>query len=262
MKKTLLILFTLLIVGFSQAQEGCIVYTDFQPDLSIAGYHDTLYVDLDQDGTVDFEMFIDILYSTMVQEVFITTLSPSWYFRTCQNPDYSFVWSGPDEYDTIVPYPHWGDSSSLWQLYWDTSHQYLFLGFRKVVEDQNYYAWAKIHMYQADNTAHVNFEKMAYCTIPNYPLAWGQTSLNDEVDESITSSFATIHPNPNNGLFSIVGKDLQSVTVTNVIGQQVTTFRDGGDLITIDLSDQPAGVYLITVTDTEGRKCVRKAVKQ
>lgn len=72
----------------------------------------------------------------------------------------------------------------------------------------------------------------------------------------------TIHPNPTSGQVIITGKELKSARVINTLGQCVATVKGEGEQITVDISDLPAGVYFVNVTDSEGRKCVRKVVKE
>ncbi|MBR5631708.1 MAG: T9SS type A sorting domain-containing protein, partial [Bacteroidales bacterium] len=50
--------------------------------------------------------------------------------------------------------------------------------------------------------------------------------------------------------------------VTNLLGQQVLSVQGEGDELQIDMTALPAGVYFVTVTDENGRKCVRKAVRE
>lgn len=71
-----------------------------------------------------------------------------------------------------------------------------------------------------------------------------------------------IHPNPTDGQVDISGTDLKSAEVYNAIGQHVASAQADGGRLTVDLSGEPAGVYFVSVTDTEGRKSVRKVVKR
>ena len=49
----------------------------------------------------------------------------------------------------------------------------------------------------------------------------------------------------------------------NTIGQRVATATGaGGETLQVDIATLPAGVYFVNVIDTEGRKCVRKVVKE
>ena len=77
-----------------------------------------------------------------------------------------------------------------------------------------------------------------------------------------TVSFASLHPNPTNGLVAIAGENLKAAEAFNALGQRVATATGKGELLQIDLSGLPAGVYFVNVTDSEGRKCVRKVVKE
>ena len=104
--------------------------------------------------------------------------------------------------------------------------------------------------------------RMAFCTIPDYPLCLGQTDFYWDVEEIETATFAALHPNPTSGQVTITGKDLKTAEVFNTLGQRVATAKGEGERMTMDISALPAGVYFVNVTDKDGRKCVRKVVKE
>lgn len=74
----------------------------------------------------------------------------------------------------------------------------------------------------------------------------GATSINDQ-----NASSFSIYPNPNNGRFTLVtgGDDRYNFVVVNMQGQQILTSETSGST-TIDLSDQPKGVYFIRLSNT------------
>ena len=277
MKKILFLVALAITLTAGYAQQGEIIYTDFEPDLYIealtAVYEkDTIKVDLDQDSIVDFKMYIDRLYSGTARYVFVTS---SWDFRICFNNIYSYGYM--DENDTIVPYPRWSPANDAYELLWyplDTDFMDVYIGFRKTVDEDYYYAWARIYMYrnphgQGHHPSHGDFDivyaycdDMVFCTIPNYPLRWGQTSLTEVIEETKFTSCAIIHPNPTNNLVTITGMNLQQADVFNMLGQQVLSVQGKGNELHINMATLPAGVYFVTITDDEGRKCVRKVVKR
>lgn len=70
-----------------------------------------------------------------------------------------------------------------------------------------------------------------------------------------------LSPNPNNGVFTVTGENLKQIEVFDALGQRITSLQANGNRSTLDLSGQPAGVYLINVTDHNGKQCVKKVVK-
>ena len=84
-----------------------------------------------------------------------------------------------------------------------------------------------------------------------------------DVEEHPTEqAFATICPNPTNSTFTVMGTNLKFAEVINTFGQRVATARGKGETLQIDISNLPAGVYFVNITDEDGRKCVRKVVKE
>jgi hypothetical protein len=63
-------------------------------------------------------------------------------------------------------------------------------------------------------------------------------------------------------MFTVTGKNLQQAEVSNMLGQKLLGVKGMGDELHVDMAALPAGVYFVTVTDEEGRKCVRKVMKE
>lgn len=139
---------------------------------------------------------------------------------------------------------------------------YRAVAFRRKVDNSYYYGWFMLKADWVGNGMTFSIPESAYCTIPDYPLRWGQTSLFDGFEETEATAFATLHPNPTTGLVTVTGKALKAAEVLNTLGQQVATAQGKGETLQIDIANLPAGVYFVRITDEEGRKCVRKVVKE
>ena len=246
MKKLLTILTVLFMATINlKAQESPILYTDFEPDLCIEELspydsHDTLKIDLDQDGTIDFKMYIKAHYSTQVRYVYVTS---SWDFRYCYNSIYSYGYM--DENDSIIPnHPFWAEANDTWELLWyPDQYMEFIMGFRKTVNDDIYYAWAKIYMYRNLNgngyqpgpgvfdIVSAYCDDMAYCTIPNYPLRWEQTEIETPSPSPIVPDLYTIGYKDNNSATRTAklyknNALLHSIRVT---GKQITPYKIAND---------------------------------
>ena len=149
-----------------------------------------------------------------------------------------------------------------WQNgYWELAMypEFTHFAFRHQTVDGYHYGWAHIYLTRAWHT--VCISGMGYCTLPNQPIQWGQTDLVG-LEEATSNAFATIHPNPTTGLVTITSENLRQAEVINMLGQKVLSVQGEGNKLQIDLAPLPAGIYFVNVTDSEGRKCVRKVVKE
>ncbi len=264
MKKTNIILALLAFLPFSKAfaQVGEIIYRDFEPDLYVGALtypfpHDTIRVDIDQDGTTDFAIFIGTRSGMIVGQ--FTNYSP-WYYR-CKI----------GENDSVV-------SEGSWFTLYGRPNEFTFyesptiindtFGFRKIVDGSEFYAWVTVEVtreIQAIHNSHGTFDKIrayvkeaAYCTIPNYPLRWGQTSLTDGIGE-MESTASKLHPNPTTGTVHIEGEKPTEVQVFNALGQLLKTVQNTSE---VSLEELPQGVYVLRVTLENGKVFSDKVVKE
>ncbi|MBO6024981.1 MAG: T9SS type A sorting domain-containing protein [Bacteroidales bacterium] len=91
------------------------------------------------------------------------------------------------------------------------------------------------------------------------------TTEYDGVEEdgpSMGSGTLIIYPNPVSETLHIQCFELEEVQVFNALGQQVLSVQGKGNELSIDMAALPAGVYFVAVTNEDGRKCVRKVVKE
>ena len=152
-------------------EEEPILYTDFEPDtckLITADHESDFMFDIDHDGIVDMTLF----GYTQHGAVLITIDMSDGYELCCSNEN--TVLSA----DTIV----WFGANDLSNGYPLDSYRKRF-GFRKTVNELHYYGWLEIYwdgvFYPEGKMIYI--DRIAFCTIPDYPLRWGQTSLESFV---------------------------------------------------------------------------------
>ena len=247
MKKQLILVALLLAALGIKAQQGEIIYRDFEPDITMQGgiQPRDIWIDFDNDSLPDIKMY----WISESPEIVMGLVGRNQDVMICQAM----------EEDTVSHLTEWmiGTSNVRFNENWAV---------RIEKNGECYYGWFRTYFVTfflaPMNYFYFYFDKYAYCTIPNYPLRWGQTSLTEGIDETESTTYALVHPNPTTGLITITGENLQQADVLNMLGQQVLNVQGKGNVLYVDMATLNAGVYLVTVTDEEGRKCVRKVVKE
>ena len=275
MKKYIITLLALLFCQILTAQtEGCLIFKEYSPDEWRVIDESFNYVDMDDNGEWDFRYYVFTSSSFMsapelwakngccfhiVENQNIINYNNVNTFVDIYQPfnDTSLIWSDPFDGNHIYPeIPYYGE------YHLDTMT--FKAGIRNGQEGKYYYGWMEAYAVVTYNYDSVWFylARTCYCTIPNYPLRWGQTSLDTGFEENATNAFATIHPNPTTGLVTITGKALKQAEVLNTLGQCVATTQGQGETLQINIANLPTAVYFVRITDEDGRKCIRKVVKE
>jgi len=260
MKKTKIFLALLALLPISRAiaQMGEIIYRDFEPDSILIYWHKLgpVWIDLDADGEADdISMVMDISGEICYPSI----CSADWsILKICpiESNNTDIVLSEIEE-EKWVNYVAWDQGP--------TAARYNHYGFRIQREDGYYYGWFETYSrYVKRNNnekqeAHYGFDRTAYCTIPNYPLYWGQTELTVDLEENVGDNKAKLHPNPTEGTVRIEGEKAIEVRVYNTLGQLVRTVQNANN---VSLEGLPQGVYLLRVTLEGGKVFSDKVVKE
>lgn len=267
MKKVLLVFVALLICGKALPQEGEIIYRDFDPDSILIYWYKLgpVWIDLDADGEPDdlsMQMrIIDDGFGAGGAMCFPELLTSGSNIRICAiEPDNTDIILSEVAEEDWVRYVGWSSNGC-------DAIRYKHYGFRIQRDDGYYYGWFKTYDREISEknekrVVHHGFDRTAFCTIPNYPLRWGETEILDVEENSEANAFATLHPNPTTGIIIVNGENLRQAEVFNMLGQQVLSVQGKGNELHIDMASLPAGVYFVNITDEEGRKCMRKVVRE
>lgn len=293
MKKYILILMALFAYNALYAQKGEIIYTDFEPDtithffLSANISIPPFYIDLDHDGENDLYFYGEDETHNMISSVLrcVQRYDSDWRFRL----PYQIYHEDPMvpiEGDTIREGDVIADIEGSWALAyrflysrhhsWAAPYEevspdpdsHYYISVRHEVEGGYCYGWIDSHIYITESAnyepqeIYITIFRMAYCTIPDFPLRVGQTDFDWNTDETESKAFATIYPNPANATLTIIGENLRQIEITDMLGQRVATHQAEGPQATIDISALPTGIYFVGITDENGKRCVRKVVKE
>ncbi len=85
---------------------------------------------------------------------------------------------------------------------------------------------------------------------------------NHEEGELQDENWVLNYPNPTEGNFTILGNNLVQAEVFNILGQRTTAARANDTGLALDLTGQPAGIYFVSITSQDGKRCVKKVIKQ
>jgi hypothetical protein len=101
--------------------------------------------------------------------------------------------------------------------------------------------------------------------VVNCAKSLGGMELEEVSSDNSVHSSVTVFPNPSNGTFKVTFDQLmaQKVVVTNLLGEEVynSDISDEIASLSIDLSDRPAGVYMLHVKQSNGETILEKIVK-
>ena len=267
MKKYIITLLALFGSHIMTAQtDGCFIVKEFGLD-EWQVLHGRHYFDMNDDGVSDFFYGVETSSFQMKAPEVMAMDKGSFYcvdstqYHSINN---FFVDLSIPFNDTLLNYGRiiYNDKNWIGDYHLDTLRYKAAI--RNGTEGEYYYGWMEAYSVVTYNYDSVWFylARTCYCNIPNYPLKWGQTGLNMGFEENEVTAFATIYPNPTTGQVTISGQDLKTAKVINALGQCVAKAKGEGEQLTVDISNLPAGVYFVNITDGEGRKCVKKVVKE
>lgn len=132
------------------------------------------------------------------------------------------------------------------------------------IEDKYYYAWLRFYANRIlNNLASPTgcIDAYAYCTIPDYPLRWGQTSLDDDIAEHYAANIM-VYPNPTTGIINVSGENIAAIEVVNIMGQTMLKKNCDGDEANVDISSFTPGIYFVKAGMNDGNEFSEKIIKE
>ena len=275
--KKLMFVFVTVLLGLSlHAQQDDIIWLNYEPDF-VTRFYNVLdrppfevILDMDQDG--DMEFMVQRLIHRQYVTFQVGFYSLSYYSqRISVTPGFTigdtlanFNWGYPGQ-SYICRRPICGYDPIHSQELWTEIDEHHFFVFKKESEDGTRYGWIELSFYSPEGPGSwgdVIIHQWVYCTIPDYPLRLGQTSIDWDLCDEKAMHFA-ICPNPGKGSVTVSGAQIAEVRLHNVAGQLVATQAGNStESLTMDISSLPSGLYFVTVTGQDGRKSVQKVVKE
>ena len=243
-KTLFLIAFAILMTRplFSQ-EEGRIIYTDFEPDTLITPvkykHEGGELIDVNKDAQWDIcfvKHFISVGYCVM--DMYSPT-PRAWEF--CRK-----------KYDDIPNHTAWNDDMDITpSSVGFPPNTIVNIGLRHWIEDVGYcYGWMRFSYNQfSDCGFNLTIYDMAYCTIPDYPLKFGQTDFVDIEENEYATSDVILFPNPARDFVrvSTVNGQQSTVRVYNTLGMLVEEIEMNSEEIEINTASYNNGVYFVRV---------------
>ena len=226
---------------FSQ-EKGRIIYTDFEPDSVIypvwfAGNP----LDINYDGIkeIRFKREPRLGYGELLVD------DNNWDIKKLLNDD--------------IPL----SSYTNWSCYMEIPHGDFHVGLRHYVGNENYYyGWIRFNVRNlGDEGPLITIHDMAYCTIPNYPLMFGQKDFMDIEENEYATANASLFPNPVEDRLSLQlsgNASCKNVEIYGIDGRLLKSQND--DFENIDVSALPTGLYIAKINLNDGTMFTEKVV--
>lgn len=243
--RTLLLLTMVLSLSFPlfSQEKGKIIYTDFEPDSVIypvwfAGNP------------------IDVNYNGIKELRFKRESRWGYGMLLCeQNEDVDILKIPSNSSNPLSEY-----TDSQWEYYHIIDllpYGDYDVGLRYTANDSiYYYGWIRFNVKNVCSTDHIpslTIYDMAYCTIPNYPLIFGQSNFTDVDENGYKLPEAMLFPNPADDKLSLrISGDIScdNVMIYGIDGRLLKMQND--DFENIDVSDLSGGIYITKITLDNG----------
>ncbi len=79
-------------------------------------------------------------------------------------------------------------------------------------------------------------------------------NLDPEAVNALDTDNLSIYPNPSNGIVRIDNVEGNDVEVFNLVGQRIYSVENAEQNVSLNLSNQPEGTYLVRISGTDGTK--------
>lgn len=267
MKKIINLLIIALL--FNSTAKAQIVYTDVVPDVVCYMNGSSYKLDLNNDGTYDFNLYIIQTGTSphINQSIRITPLnsneivggSTSSFYPLELNSNIkidsnTLHWSGNTPqtlrgttWSYISHYnPKLHHTFSQWvQNYsgnWTVSNTDRYLGLKLKNAGNTYYGWIRM---QTNLYLDFKVEDYAYNSIPNQPILAGQTIATGINEIGFQTAFS-IYPNPatNSIAVNFPSDNAGELSIVNLYGEVVFTEKTNVEEMKVDVSKFSSGMYM------------------
>jgi hypothetical protein len=247
-----------------------IIFTDVEPDVTVAEFNNGYAIDFNNDAKVD--LHITLLSNT-----------GTWVMRIIPDnaEDTNFVINVGDDNGgaKIINYGELINSSSNWYEigsnwgdllfgHWDSNGDYgywtgtqedKYLGIKFKIATNYYYGWVHLttHVYANDNMD-FTIKGFAYNSVAGESIFAGDEGSGIDVSEIENSNFK-VYPNPTKGILYLEGLEkISNVNLYDILGNKVE-IKISKDKIY--LSKLSSGVYFLNYTNGDV-KMIKKIIKQ
>ena len=70
-----------------------------------------------------------------------------------------------------------------------------------------------------------------------------------------------VYPNPNNKIFSIqTSTNIKTIEVLDILGSHIKSFQPNTNLVEINISENPSGVYFLRISLENGNIVTKKII--
>ncbi len=230
------------------AQEPSIIVYDFVPDITLDNHlKDTLKIDLNNDSVNDVVFYL---------------MSPSGGLRLLVEPLHYNCFT---TIATWFPLHAFSEDSILWMsekwfVQIETNDKTGQIGIKIISNGQNYYGWIKAYYKNIGLDTFWYIDKYAFCTIPDFPLMWGQTELTGKKEIKIQDKIkVTVNGQSQN--INVQSKDVvKEISLINSEGRVIRKWRNiKSSKVDIPSEGIRGGVYFLRIK-TENDEVVTEKI--
>lgn len=224
-----------------------VIFHDYIPDVIVTDpYNDTLKIDINQDGILDFQFCINYYPAPIPYLLVLNVNCKIGFFMNSNNSD-----------SLLNPLIYWCSGN----CYWDYDDYQNKLGVRLTVGADYYYGWVAV-TYTRQPPKYV-IDSYAFCKIPNYPFLYGQTEISTGTPKNNISDNIKIFTSASGSSLMVESeKQIKSVTITNTNGVIVVDQKNiKSNNAEIGVAGLAHGTYIVKVQFADSKIYTQQIVK-